>query len=386
MKKTIVVWVLMAMAGATAAVGQDTISSKWPADNYFYNYWDDTSYAGSTMWGLAGMWGEGVDVKGLCTKDSLTVYGIAASLFSLDHLRRDNPQSAYWDVEEDFQRELLKVRDTSLDSSYEYLVLYTRDSSGQKVQANQRLLVNLGQTPVSYYQDLGILGPMPEYFDLQSFAVPVYERYFDTPSVVFDSFYVGFTAIYSWEENVKDSAGRIYPYKTWQVRLLDKGTTYYAKSEPLFHRRMEDTNYWACVYRSKVFAFVFPILTPNPDTVGIDTTEVDTTVVDTTGWRVGGEGSMEVDSNVWIHKLGVEDVLLERYVQLMPNPAEDRVRVISSFGLVGLEIYGADGRKVRDERLDGLAADVDVGGLPRGVYMVRILTPRGDTTKRLVLR
>ena len=386
MKKTIVVWVLMAMAGATAAVGQDTISSKWPADNYFYNYWDDTSYAGSTMWGLAGMWGEGVDVKGLCTKDSLTVYGIAASLFSLDHLRRDNPQSAYWDVEEDFQRELLKVRDTSLDSSYEYLVLYTRDSSGQKVQANQRLLVNLGQTPVSYYQDLGILGPMPEYFDLQSFAVPVYERYFDTPSVVFDSFYVGFTAIYSWEENVKDSAGRIYPYKTWQVRLLDKGTTYYAKSEPLFHRRMEDTNYWACVYRSKVFAFVFPILTPNPDTVVIDTTVVDTTVVDTTGWRVGGEGSMEVDSNVWIHKLGVEDVLLERYVQLMPNPAEDRVRVISSFGLVGLEIYGADGRKVRDERLDGLAADVDVGGLPRGVYMVRILTPRGDTTKRLVLR
>ena len=386
MKKTIVVWVLMAMAGATAAVGQDTISSKWPADNYFYNYWDDTSYAGSTMWGLAGMWGKGVDVKGLCTKDSLTVYGIAASLFSLDHLRRDNPQSAYWDVEEDFQRELLKVRDTSLDSSYEYLVLYTRDASGQKVQANQRLLVNLGQTPVSYYQDLGILGPMPEYFDLQSFAVPVYERYFDTPSVVFDSFYVGFTAIYSWERNVKDSAGRIYPYKTWQVRLLDKGTTYYAKSEPLFHRRMEDTNYWACVYRSKVFAFVFPILTPNPDTVGIDTTEVDTTVVDTTGWRVGGEGSMEVDSNVWIHKLGVEDVLLERYVQLMPNPAEDRVRVISSFGLVGLEIYGADGRKVRDERLDGLAADVDVGGLPRGVYMVRILTPRGDTTKRLVLR
>ncbi len=377
---------VMALSAVAPAVGQDTISSKWPADNYFYNYWDDTSYAGSTMWGLAGMWGEGVDVKGLCTKDSLTVYGIAASLFSLDHLRRDNPQSAYWDVEEDFQRELLKVRDTSLDSSYEYLVLYTRDASGQKVQANQRLLVNLGQTPVSYYQDLGILGPMPEYFDLQSFAVPVYERYFDTPSVVFDSFYVGFTAIYSWERNVYDSAGRIYPYKTWQVRLLDKGTTYYAKSEPLFHRRMEDTNYWACVYRSKVFAFVFPILTPNPDTVVIDTTVVDTTVVDTTGWHVGGEGSMEMDSNVWIHKLGVEDVLLERYVQLMPNPAEDRVRVISSFGLVGLEIYGADGRKVRDERLEGLAADVDVCGLPRGVYMVRILTPRGDTTKRLVLR
>ena len=386
MKKTIVVWVLMAMAGATAAVGQDTISSKWPADNYFYNYWDDTSYAGSSLWGLAGYLMTGVNLKGLCTKDSLTVYGIAASLFSFEHLQRDNPQSVYWDVDQRFQEGMSRVRDTSLDSSYEYLVLYTRDASGQKVQANQRLLVNLGQTPVSYYQDLGILGPMPDYLPVQSFAAPVYERYFDTPSVVFDSFYVGFTAIYSWEEDVYDSAGRYYPHKTWQVRMLTKGTTYYVKSEPLFCQDWEDTNSWICAHKSKIFAFVFPILTPNPDTMVIDTTVVDTTEIDTTGWRVGGEGSMEVDSNAWIHKLGVEDVLLERYVQLMPNPAEDRVRVISSFGLVGLEIYGADGRKVRDERLDGLAADVDVGGLPRGVYMVRILTPRGDTTKRLVLR
>ncbi len=379
---------VMALSAVAPAVGQDTICSRVPAENYFYNYWDDTLHGLSSIYNMPGYWGSGVvNLKGLCTKDTLTVYGIAASFFSRDHLQFANSELFPVDYQQAcrnaYQQALQTTLDTSLDSSYEYLVLYTKDATGNIVQANHRLQVNLGQTPVAYYQDMDVKAPWELFVPLQpSLAVPVYERYFDTPTVVFDSFYVGFTAIYSHQE-MRDPSGLVYK-KTWPMDLFIKAVLRVEHVEPRLSQDQSDTNRWFYHSRdigSTQFSFVFPILTPNPDTEGIDTT-----VVDTTGWRVGGEGSMEMDSNVWIHKLGVEDVLLERYVQLMPNPAEDRVRVISSFGLVGLEIYGADGRKVRDERLEGLAADVDVCGLPRGVYMVRILTPRGDTTKRLVLR
>ncbi|MBR0169237.1 MAG: T9SS type A sorting domain-containing protein, partial [Bacteroidales bacterium] len=101
-------------------------------------------------------------------------------------------------------------------------------------------------------------------------------------------------------------------------------------------------------------------------TVVIDTTVVDTTHVDT---------------------VAINTVrLLERYVSVMPNPATERVQVLSSFGLSRVEVFNAAGRKVMDLKAEGMKATLDVSKLPSGAYLLRIHTPQGVTTKKLVVR
>ena len=108
---------------------------------------------------------------------------------------------------------------------------------------------------------------------------------------------------------------------------------------------------------------IFPILTPPVDTTGQGG---DTTAVD----MVDGVG---------------------RYVSLSPNPAADRVQVLSSFGLKQVEAYNAEGRLVYADEAHGLSKTIDLKTIdltawPRGIYLVRVITPMGSTTKKLVLR
>ena len=127
-----------------------------------------------------------------------------------------------------------------------------------------------------------------------------------------------------------------------------------------------------------MYPLIFPILTP-PDTTHVgptDTTIVDTTIVDTT----------IVDTTI-VDTVGISDVqLVGRYVALQPNPASERVRVTSSFGLQRIEIYNAAGARVREERASGYTATLDLSTLPEGAYLVRVHTPAGSTTKKLIVQ
>lgn len=58
--KKIIVLMVMALSAVAPAVGQDTICSRVPAENYFYNYWDDTLHGLSSIYNLPGYWGSGV--------------------------------------------------------------------------------------------------------------------------------------------------------------------------------------------------------------------------------------------------------------------------------------------------------------------------------------
>lgn len=123
--------------------------------------------------------------------------------------------------------------------------------------------------------------------------------------------------------------------------------TMYIKNSPL-------------TFNKQAMLGIFPILTPPP---AVDTTGHggDTTAVD----KVDGIG---------------------RYVSLSPNPAEDKVQVLSSFGLKQVEAYNAEGRLVYADEAHGLSKTIDLTAWPRGIYLVRIVTPMGSTTKKLILR
>ena len=85
--------------------------------------------------------------------------------------------------------------------------------------------------------------------------------------------------------------------------------------------------------------------------------------------------------------VGVEKPdMVYRYTSVQPNPATERVEVLSSFGVSRVEVFNAAGRKVMDLKAEGLKATLDVSKLPSGAYLLRIHTPQGMTTKKLVVR
>ncbi|RMB63824.1 T9SS C-terminal target domain-containing protein [Dokdonia sinensis] len=88
--------------------------------------------------------------------------------------------------------------------------------------------------------------------------------------------------------------------------------------------------------------------------------------------------------------LGVsEQVLFEKRIQLFPNPATDSVTIKTSNDDViqHLEIYDTNGKHVKQVGFTGSNAQetVDVSGLAKGVYMVKISNGKTSTIKKLVV-
>ena len=352
---------LLVAAGAWA---QDTVHSAWPDSNYYYTTWIDSEEVIVTAMGMTD--GYLLMGKYFFTDDSLKVYGIAAALVP-------EPYGPF--------------ADSTFKNSYEYIGLYkhlhdTLGCTGDTLlTVSDSLLFSVNRQPDHYFYI-----DMPTYF--ASFEkLDVYEQYFDTPVAVADSFYVCMThrsygqEMYAPDTNFPDSlvsTGRLLnPY-------LNVGAYMYTnphatpESVVFVYTMNGEVRYkwWGpngfgpgstmgyyCEW------FMFPIMTP-PDTTHVDpivdTTVVDTTVVDTLGI--------------------VPAQMLQRYVNVMPNPAAERVQVTSSFGLREISVYNAAGVRVMEQKATGYAATLDVSALPEGAYLVRIATPSGTTTKKLLVR
>ena len=101
-------------------------------------------------------------------------------------------------------------------------------------------------------------------------------------------------------------------------------------------------------------------------------------------WSSGVEFYIAGDTTS--RELSIHTSLLEQYTYLMPNPAHDVVSVFSSFSMNRLEVYSMNG--VLMERMDceGLSTQLTVSGYPRGAYIVKVYTPKGVATKKLVVK
>ena len=76
----------------------------------------------------------------------------------------------------------------------------------------------------------------------------------------------------------------------------------------------------------------------------------------------------------------------DRWVSLMPNPAQGAVNVLSSYRLNRIEVYNLKGEKVYEQKADGITAEFDVSGWAKGVYIVALYPEHGVVTKKLVVR
>ena len=78
-----------------------------------------------------------------------------------------------------------------------------------------------------------------------------------------------------------------------------------------------------------------------------------------------------------------EDVRLSSRIHLQPNPAKERVEVVTPCGVKGIEVYGSYG--IRWREFPAGTADFDVSDWAKGTYVVVIRTLAGSVTKKLVV-
>ena len=326
---------IIAVVEATA---QDTIYSVYPPENYFVFEYPNSFEITSS--GQIGFFLESDFMGyGRVTKDTLIVYGIAGSLDLPYRLR----QGRNWQMVVD------RVLDTTRDSSYEYMCMYR--ASTLPIFVGDSLKINCWTSDVTYYIDFG-LGEDP---------YPVYERYFTAPVQICDSFYIGIT----------NRTHIDYICNYWPINLQGVGGFFghLSKDTCAVHfSPSAGAPYWRYYWGPRgTYPFIFPILTPNPDTSNNTDPGIDTT---------GNEpDSVSLQSTD----------LLARYVGVSPNPATEQVRVVSSFGLTAIEAVDLSGHKVYEGKATGYCALVDVSRWPVGIYLLTIHTPIGMVVKRFTV-
>ncbi len=366
MKKRIIFIALLA-SSVGSLQAQDTLWMKpAPLSNYYNNNWIDTSY-GRYVGGPTYMYNTFATARQFITKDTLQVYGIAAMMatefFEVSRMFTPAQIQAYMDA--------TYPEDPSFENCEESLMLFQYHGNGSPVmqQLGDSLPVHYLHTTPTHY----LMSNRPYVSFLDTFPKPVYERYFSTPQTVYDTFFVGNTLghmKFNYIDSIWYKKRPIFGCFSFDHNC--EGALWLDYDEEIAIQQLtfpEEPIRWGFFRDYVGFAYyIFPILTPNPN---IDTTHSDTSIVDTT----------HVDT-VAIRM----PEYYGRYVSVSPNPATGSAEVLSSFGVSRVEVFNAAGRKMMDLKAEGLKATLDVSKLPSGAYLLRIHTPQGVTTKKLVVR
>ena len=360
---------------AFSATSQDTLLLLGSKASYHDGYRHYTS--GDTIKGLALI---GNVAYYHFVDDTLPIYGIAASLkpSNVSYI----PGYGY------------NYADTSLDKVSAILRLYRR-SSDSVFRLSEDLDVSLAEPP-TFYMKLDVVLERNWMDYVVNPVYSVYERYFADPVIVTDSFFVGIdqesiglndhrhVAVNRFT-GLSDPVWKNIPFISF-LDFWDGSPTGW------FFHNIDD-----------YYPYIYPILTPIPDTAILarDTlmNSNDTIVVRDT-LLIGGDtividGDTIVYYDTIIHYdtityslFAPETGLLGRLVGVMPNPAGSTAKVVSSFGLTMVEAFNMAGERLCTLRMPDapLTATLDVSRWPSGAYLLRIHTPQGVITKKLMVR
>jgi len=345
-------FILLSMLAATSVWAQDTVQSP-----LMENYYMDKVPILDSDWHInyATIYGNGCGVvtKEMVTKDSLKVYGVAACMMTNRDEEYYTGPGIYGDEQGWWADFWSQYSDTTTEECYEYLGIYLRN--GTDLVPHREVMVHRRYDTPAYYVETG-----KTWRRNPNYVYAMYEKYFDSAIAVPDTFYVG-TTQRSWEESEEhmsfftmtmEGLG-LHEYHVWKYCWPEEGSVHW-----IFPPRPE---------MQDVYYLLFPILTPDPDNPGNDP---------------GEEPGEEPGDTTGVTAAD----LVSRYVTVQPNPATEEARVLSSFGIEGVEVFDAEGRRVAELRGEGLEARIDVRGWAAGSYLLRVATPLGATTKKLLVR
>ncbi len=233
------------------------------------------------------------------------------------------------------------LADTTYDNSIEYLRLYY--SAADTLQCLNQAPVHLHNN-ISYYLNCDTVNPPSS-----NYITEMHERYFPSPTTVVDSFYVGCTHFLHKHPFDQEHCYRCPPLL---ISVIESVDLYNREDYILCFHEPSGVHSWIRSYIYGDFSLLFPILTPPDSSNSID-----------------------------------DHGMLGRLTGVMPNPAAETAKVVSSFGLSRVEAYNLAGEKVDDLRLPSpsLSATLDLHRWPVGAYILRIHTPQGVATKKLTV-
>jgi hypothetical protein len=96
-------------------------------------------------------------------------------------------------------------------------------------------------------------------------------------------------------------------------------------------------------------------------------------------------GYSNEDCDVWT-SIGDNDNVTSGSFSLYPNPADDHVTITTSGDLKRVTVYNALGQLVVDQITTGKQYELKTAGYTIGVYMVRVETAAGVTTRTLTIQ
>lgn len=326
MKKTLFLAILFVMA--YPAVAQlDTIDR--PVSYWYTNFWpfetrgEDPDAYFSLGWRAAPY----CDMpKAFYTDTTLTIYGVAAGFVPYTE-----PYGAPTDI-----------IDTSYSDCEEYLYVYRRVAD--VIYPERSALCNIFYTRPSYFLFLYNGDPDEDYrnFFYCRRATRMWEVYFDEPIVVNDTFYLG----------VSQQRSSSHPFFVPTLYTLAyPGRLSWPQSHDLCPTVVDqierECSGWVPYNDERGILMLFPIITPK-GSVGIEKTR-------------------------------------EPDIDISPNPASSRTKILS-FGsrIFSVEAYRANGQHVGSFSANGNTAVLDVTGWTAGLYVLRIITSDGTTTRKLI--
>ena len=361
MKKTLLLLVAATIWSATCA--QDTIHTTQPFDNYYHPYWHNYNLGDTVICDIPVEW-DSITLHGLVfnTTEPITIYGVAVAVDlkypsmcfndwvwdSVGHYWVGKDPNGYYDRFGEWHL----IGDSSLNESYmDFYIMKVVSAGGivnvSKVGDSVRLHIKFDT--VAYYLNQELTDRYQWPFTCK--VLPVYEKYFKKPHKAPKKFYLvgdNHSAAQCIHGNGKYPAIRFSGVSDDNASVLQPRVKYW-RDEDFWEEKAGDQWIW-----------LFPILTPNPDS---------------TFYEPDYSTQTSIQMNV-----------LERYVSLQPNPASDEATVLSSFGMTGVEVFDMAGSRVMEKDASGLTAKLDVATLPRGTYIVRIHTPMGTASRKLILK
>ena len=92
------------------------------------------------------------------------------------------------------------------------------------------------------------------------------------------------------------------------------------------------------------------------------------------------------DNECILRPLIISECSADSAISISPNPASGTVIVRSAERMTDIEVLDIVGNTMMVHKASGLTAKLDVGTLPRGTYIVRIHTPMGTASRKLLLQ
>lgn len=88
--------------------------------------------------------------------------------------------------------------------------------------------------------------------------------------------------------------------------------------------------------------------------------------------------------DIWQSVLSVDEFNAVASVKLFPNPANGNEVTILSNDDILAEVYDVLGKKVKVQNISANQTKLNISGLSKGVYLIKLQSDKGNTTKKLI--